>query len=333
MSDFLATEIAVQFIKDSFERRLSEMLALTRVSAPLVLDEGTGINDDLSGRERPVTFYPHSMQGRGAVVVQSLAKWKRIKLARASVGPGRGIITDMRALRPDEVFSPLHSLFVDQWDWEISIEEDDRNIAFLKSLVETVYKAVTLTAADLGDRYERETPEMPHNITFIHSEELLQLYPRLSAEEREAEIAREAGALFIAGIGAPLSDGSRQGERAPDYDDWSSPNEDGYFGLNGDIIIWSDILGRAVELSSMGIRVDRPALLYQLRECNCMERISLAYHTMLMEGRLPMSAGGGIGQSRLAMLLLGKRHIGEVQAGLWPEKERGRLASEGIELL
>lgn len=317
--EFLKTEEYIHFIKESFRKRLADNLNLVNVSAPIAVLDGTGINDDLNGIERPVSFPIKGMGGRKATIVQSLAKWKRIRLKEFNFETGRGLLTDMRALRPDEELSPIHSIYVDQWDWEKHILKNQRNIAFLKQTVESIYEAIKSTETDLFEMYPHYIPILPDKIYFIHSEELLREYPDLTPRQRENEIARIFGAVFIIGIGAVLSNGYPHDGRAPDYDDWSSLNEDGFFGLNGDIILWNPVLEKAFEISSMGIRVDIDSMKRQLKEKGCTARENLLFHKMLLNNELPLSIGGGIGQSRLCMFLLRKKHIGEVQSSIWPD--------------
>lgn len=327
------TEVAIKLVKDTFQKHLSRALNLRRVTAPLFVLSGTGLNDDLNGYERAVSFPVADLNDRRAEVVHSLAKWKRVKLEAYDIPPGYGLYTDMNAIRADEELDNLHSLYVDQWDWEQTIYPTDRNLDYLKMIVEKIYEAIRTTEHTVYRHFPHITPRLPEEITFIHSEELLQRYPTLTPSEREDAAARECGAVFLIGIGAPLSDGEPHDNRAPDYDDWSSPNSDGFFGLNGDILVWDSILERAVELSSMGIRVDPAALERQLCAADCEARASLEFHSRLLHGDLPASIGGGIGQSRLCMFLLQKAHIGEVQASIWPEDQRTGCAIAGIELL
>jgi aspartate--ammonia ligase len=331
--ELLKTEEAIGFTKEMFAKQLAEQLSLTKVSAPIAVLDGTGINDDLNGVERAVSFPIKSMQERKAVVVHSLAKWKRLRLQELEVEKGKGLLTDMRALRPDEDYSPLHSIYVDQWDWEICIGEEQRTLPFLKAIVEKIYGALKLTEKMVTEEYEEIIPVLPEKITFIHSEELLKLYPSLSIKERENAICKEHKAVFIIGIGAKLSDGIAHDGRAADYDDWTSKNEDGYYGLNGDILLWHPVLETAFEVSSMGIRVDKSALIQQLQERACMERKELAFHKMLLAGELPQSIGGGIGQSRVCMFMLRKKHIGEVQASIWTQAVRQEMLKDGVTLL
>ena len=327
------TEQAIKRLKESFQHALARKLNLRRVTAPLFVMSGTGINDDLNGVERPVRFPIKCMDDRRAEVVHSLAKWKRMKLGAYRIAPHYGLYTDMNAIRPDEALDNLHSLYVDQWDWEQTITEADRTLDYLKATVCKIYAALKETEAELYEMHPHITPTLPDRITFIHSEELLQTYPTLTPKERENEVARRYGAVFIIGIGGELTDGKPHDGRAPDYDDWTTVNSDGYKGLNGDIILWNSVLESSFEISSMGIRVDREALLRQLEICGCTERLNLEFHKSLAEGRLPLSIGGGIGQSRLCMYLLQKAHIGEVQASIWPEDQIAECAKNGIMLL
>ena len=327
------TEVAIQHIKDSFQRHLSKALCLRRVTAPLFVLSGTGINDDLNGVEHPVSFPIEALDGRRAEVVHSLAKWKRMKLGAYDIAPGYGLYTDMNAIRTFEDLDNLHSLYVDQWDWEKTIREEDRTLDYLKDTVRKIYSALKAVEADIYERFPHITPWLPEEVTFIHSQQLLDLYPDLTPKERENEAAKRYGAVFIIGIGAPLSDGEPHDGRAPDYDDWITPNSDGYQGLNGDLILWNPVLESGFELSSMGIRVSPESLRRQLRERGCEERMAYDFHKSLLEGRLPCSIGGGIGQSRLCMYLLQKAHIGEVQASIWPEEQIRACAAAGIRLL
>ena len=328
-----ATEKAIKTVKDMFQVNLSAQLALLRVTAPMVVLTGTGINDDLNGVERPVRFPIKDMGERQAEVVHSLAKWKRLKLAELQVPPGRGIYTDMNALRPDEELDNLHSIYVDQWDWEAVIRREDRNLDFLKKTVRRIYEAIKVTENKLYVEFPQIVPALPEDIHFIHAEELLRLYPGLTPKEREDAIVREHKAVFIIGIGGKLSDGSLHDGRAADYDDWSTPNSDGFAGLNGDILLWNPVLGHAFEVSSMGIRVDEAALERQLKERGQEWKKDLYFHQRLLAGGLPCSIGGGVGQSRLCMYLLRKAHIGEIQSSIWPEEMRAECAAAGIELV
>ncbi len=333
LGDQEATEKAIKSVKDMFQDNLSAQLALLRVTAPMVVLSGTGINDELNGVERPVNFPIKDMQERRAEVVHSLAKWKRLKLKEMSIAPGRGIYTDMNALRPDEELDNIHSIYVDQWDWEKVIRKEDRNLAFLKRTVQRIYEAVKVTENKLFVEFPQIVPELPDEIKFIHSEELVQMYPGLGPKERENAIVEKYGAVFIIGIGGVLSDGKAHDGRASDYDDWSTPNEDGYLGLNGDLLVWNNVLGRAFELSSMGIRVDETALRKQLAIKGEEYKAKLLFHRQLLAGELPYTIGGGIGQSRLCMYLLRKAHIGEIQSSLWPEEMREACELAGIQLV
>jgi aspartate--ammonia ligase len=312
--------MAIKKIKDFFLSSLSTELRLRRVTAPLFVLRGLGINDDLNGVERPVSFPIKDMGESVAEVVHSLAKWKRLTLAEYEIAPGFGIVTDMNAIRADEELDNLHSLYVDQWDWERVLRREDRNLAYLKKIVRKIYSAILRTEFYICETYPQLEPYLPEDIFFIHSEELRRMYPDATPKEREDLICRKHGAVFIIGIGGKLADGKEHDQRAPDYDDWSTPNEDGFEGLNGDLLIWYPVLGRSVELSSMGIRVDENTIVEQCQAAHCEGRLTLPYHQMIMNKELPYTIGGGIGQSRLCMLLLNKAHIGEVQASIWPDE-------------
>lgn len=327
------TEAVIKTIKDTFQRRLAEELCLRRVTAPLFVLSGTGLNDDLNGVERPVSFAVKDMGDRKAEIVHSLAKWKRAKLASYDIAPGFGLYTDMNAIRADEELDNLHSIYVDQWDWEKTITPDDRNLDFLKKTVRKIYAVIRELEEMIYKMFPHITPRLPREITFVHSEELLKRWPDLTPREREDKAVREYGAVFVIGIGGQLSDGTIHDGRAPDYDDWSTPNEDGYFGLNGDIIVYNSVLDGPLELSSMGIRVSPESLRRQLEIRGCESRASLPFHKSLLAGELPASIGGGIGQSRLCMFLLQKAHVGEVQASIWPEEQVEACRQAGIELL
>ncbi len=327
------TEKAIKAVKDMFQINLSAQLALLRVTAPMVVMTGMGLNDDLNGVERPVSFPVKGMEERRAEVVHSLAKWKRVKLAQLDVPAGRGIYTDMNALRPDEELDNIHSIYVDQWDWERVISASDRNVEFLKKVVRRIYEAVKVTENKLYVEFPQITPMLPEEILFIHSEELLGMFPDLSPKERENEICRIHKAVFVIGIGCKLSDGTVHDSRAADYDDWSTPNTDGYYGLNGDLLLWNPILESAFEISSMGIRVDEKALERQLEEKGQNWKKELYYHKKLLSGELPYTIGGGIGQSRLCMFLLRKAHIGEIQSSVWPEDMYSECHERGIDLI
>lgn len=327
------TEMAIKLVKQTFQKDLADVLGLRRVTAPLFVLSGTGLNDDLNGVERAVSFPVKMLNDRKAEVVHSLAKWKRAKLGAYGVAPGFGIYTDMNAIRADEELDNLHSLYVDQWDWEKTIEEKDRNINYLKATVRKIYEAIKKTEKTVFEHYPHITPRLPEEITFVHSEDLLKEYPTMSSTERENAAAKKYGAVFLIGIGANLSNGEPHDGRAPDYDDWITETEDGHQGLNGDILVWDSILNRSFELSSMGIRVSPESMLRQLEERGAIDRKNLQFHKKLLNGELPYSIGGGIGQSRLCMFLLQKAHIGEVQASIWPESQIEICRQAGINLM
>lgn len=327
------TEQGIKLIKDFFQQNLSTGLQLRRVTAPLFVLKGMGINDDLNGVERAVTFPIRDLDDARAEVVHSLAKWKRLTLAEYGVKPGYGIYTDMNAIRADESLGNLHSLYVDQWDWERTILPEDRNIAFLKRIVRRIYSAMLRTEYLINETYPELEPFLAREVFFIHSEELRRMYPNSTPKEREDMITRKYGAVFIMGIGCALGDGEPHDLRAPDYDDWSTPNEEGFVGLNGDLLVWNPILERSMELSSMGIRVNQEAMLRQLSLCGQEQRKELYFHRRLLNGELPLCIGGGIGQSRLCMLFLQKAHIGEIQASIWPVEQREACRKAGIMLI
>ncbi|MBE6292365.1 MAG: aspartate--ammonia ligase [Bacteroidales bacterium] len=331
--DLKQTELAIKQIKEFFQQNLSTELRLRRVTAPLFVLQGLGINDDLNGVERPVTFPIKDLKDARAEVVHSLAKWKRLTLAEYNIPQGYGIYTDMNAIRADEELGNLHSLYVDQWDWERVINEENRNVDFLKKTVERIYAAMLRTEYMVYEMYPELQPSLAEEIHFIHAEELLQMYPNLSPKDREHAIAQKYGAVFIIGIGGKLSSGEPHDNRAPDYDDWSTPNSDGYFGLNGDIIVWNELLGRSFELSSMGIRVNKEVMQKQLQLTGKEDRAQLYFHQRILNDTLPLCIGGGIGQSRLCMLFLKKAHIGEIQASIWPEKMKTDCKAAGIPLI
>jgi aspartate--ammonia ligase len=332
-NDMLLTEEMIDFIKTRYEKLLAGELNLVKVSAPVVVPDGTGINDDLDGLEKPISFPVKSLNGQKASIIQSLAKWKRMRLRYYHIGPGKGILTDMRALRPNETLTPIHSVYVDQWDWEKNIKSEERSLKLLKSTVESIYGTFRQIEAELCEKYSFVTPQLPEKIKFIHAQDLLDEYPDLSPKEREARAAKMYGAIFIIGIGHALSNGEPHDGRAPDYDDWSTLNDDGYYGLNGDIIFWNPALESAFEISSMGIRVDRKSMERQLEISGCQDRRDLLFHSLLLEGQLPLSIGGGIGQSRLCMYLLKKHHIGEVQSSIWPADVITQYMGKDVKLL
>ncbi|MGL5273529.1 MAG: aspartate--ammonia ligase [Phocaeicola sp.] len=332
--DLKQTELGIKQIKEFFQQNLSSELRLRRVTAPLFVLKGMGINDDLSGTERPVSFPIKDLGEAQAEVVHSLAKWKRLTLAEYDVKPGYGIYTDMNAIRADEELGNLHSLYVDQWDWERVITPEQRTVSYLKEIVTRIYAAMRRTEYMVCEMYPQIESFLPHQIKFIHAEELCQMYPNLSCKERENTITKEYGAVFIIGIGGKLADGKAHDLRAPDYDDYSTlDQETGFCGLNGDLMVWNKVLDRAIELSSMGIRVDKEALLKQLAESGQEQRKELYFHKRLLDGTLPLSIGGGIGQSRLCMLYLQKAHIGEIQASIWPDEMRKQCSEIDIPLI
>lgn len=320
------TQKAIGLLKRLFEDNLSAALNIHRVSAPLFVEEHTGLNDNLNGVERPVDFQV-KCTGTSAQVVQSLAKWKRMALHRYGFYPGKGLYTDMNAIRRDEdVLDNLHSIYVDQWDWEKVITESDRNLDYLKATVKDIVKAVCDTQSTMQALYPKLTSlgRLSPEVKFISAQELEDMYPDKTPRERENIITRQYGTVFVMGIGGRLLSGGKHDGRSPDYDDWD---------LNGDILFWNGLLGCAFELSSMGIRVNPESLDRQLTEAGCDDRRGLLYHRMLLAGKLPQTIGGGIGQSRLSMLLLGKAHIGEVQAGIWTEETHRLCEERGVMLL
>ncbi len=331
--DMRQTEQGIKQIKEFFQQNLSTELRLRRVTAPLFVLKGMGLNDDLNGVERAVTFPIKDLGEAQAEVVHSLAKWKRMSLAEYKVQPGYGIYTDMNAIRADEELDNLHSLYVDQWDWEAVISPEQRTLDFLKDVVRRIYSAIRRTEYLACEAYPQLKPFLPEEITFVQSEDLMRMYPDLSPKDREHTICKKHGAVFIIGIGGQLSDGTRHDGRAADYDDWTTPTGNGYCGLNGDILIWYPILERSIELSSMGIRVDAGTLEKQLDICNQNERKELFFHKKLLSGQLPLCIGGGIGQSRLCMVLLHKAHVGEIQASIWSDEMRSECRAMGINLI
>ena len=319
----IETQQAIKDLKDFFENRLGEMLKLTRVSSPLFVLPETGTNDNLNGVEKPVSFeVPHLR--KDAEIVHSLAKWKRIALKKYGFSVGRGLYTDMNAIRKDEELDNLHSLYVDQWDWELIINKEDRTIKTLKKVVKSLYRVFKETEEHVHMIYPEVGCTLPEEITFITSQELLDMYPDLTPKEREDAIVREKKAVFLMQIGKTLSTGEKHDGRSPDYDDWD---------LNGDILFYNEVLDSAIELSSMGIRVDEEALEKQLKAAGCEERKELDYHKALLNGELPYTIGGGVGQSRICMFFLNKAHIGEVQVGIWPQEMIEECEKAGIKLL
>ena len=314
---------AIEFIKSNFQVNLSNALNLRRVSAPLFVDENSGLNDNLNGVERPVSFDIPDV-GTNAQVVHSLAKWKRLALKRYDFKVGKGLFTDMNAIRRDEEVDNLHSVYVDQWDWEKVISAEDRNVAYLKRTVRDIVSAVSETSSALNVAFPSLHTKLPSEVFFITTQELEDLYPDLTPKQREDEICKKKGVVFLMQIGKILKSGIKHDGRAPDYDDWE---------LNGDILYWNEVLGHAFEISSMGIRVDPKSLDSQLTIAGCDDRRPLPFHKMLLAGELPLTMGGGIGQSRLCMLLIGTAHIGEVQVSLWDEATRKTCEDAGVMLL
>ena len=320
----IETQQAIKLLKDSFESFLARELNLTRVSAPLFVPHSSGLNDNLSGLESPVSFTIMDAPGESIEIVHSLAKWKRMALGKYGFETYHGLYTDMNAIRKDEEISNIHSIYVDQWDWELVIDEGDRNLDFLQNIVRRIY-SVFLRAEDLvASQYPEIQPELPTEITFFTSSELEALYPDQTPDEREYTATKAHGAVFIMQIGKLLANGKPHDKRAPDYDDWE---------LNGDLLLYSKVLDRQIELSSMGIRVNQDSLMRQLQQLNKTDRLALDYHQMLMNGELPLTIGGGIGQSRLCMFLLKKAHVAQVQASIWDDETRKLCAEHGLEIL
>lgn len=319
------TQRAIVLIKESFQNHLSKALSLKRVSAPLFVREDSGLNDNLNGVERPVSFDIKGVEGVSCEIVQSLAKWKRLALKRYEFYPGNGLYTDMNAVRRDEPdLDNLHSVYVDQWDWEKVITREQRTLDYLYDTVRSIVLAIANTGDDLHWDFPQLQPRIDREVAFISSQELEDMWPDLTPQEREREFVREHRSAFITQIGKVLKSGKKHDNRAPDYDDWE---------LNGDLFFWDDVLNREIELSSMGIRVDEESMDRQLSMSGCDERRQLPFHRMLLDGELPLTIGGGIGQSRLCMLLMGCAHIGEVQSGIWPDETREICDKNGIFLL
>ncbi|MHB8955404.1 MAG: aspartate--ammonia ligase [Pirellulaceae bacterium] len=328
-----AMESAIKEIKDFFEHNLAAALNLQRVTAPLFVRCGTGINDDLNGVEQPVRFSVKEDGDAPVEIVQSLAKWKRLALARYGFQVGQGLYTDMNAIRPDETIDNTHSIYVDQWDWEKILNPEERNLQTLKDAVEAIYDVIGRTEFYIASRHSNIRPMLPAQVTFVTAEELCARYPELHPRQREDRICAEHKAVFVIGIGGQLADGQPHDGRAPDYDDWTTPHSDGGRGLNGDLLLWHPVLERAFELSSMGIRVDPPTLRRQLAERQLAERQELPFHRLLLAGQLPQTMGGGIGQSRMCMFFLRTAHVGEVACGIWPDEMVQRCALANITLL
>jgi aspartate--ammonia ligase len=319
----IQTQEAIKDLKDFFENRLGETLSLTRVSSPLFVLPESGTNDNLNGVEKAVSFQVPDI-GKNAEIVQSLAKWKRMALKKYGFDTGKGLYTDMNAIRKDEELDNIHSIYVDQWDWELTIDKEDRSIETLKSVVTKIYEVFKSTEEHINSIYPEIKKILPKDITFITSQELLDMYPGLSPKEREDKIVKENGAVFLMQIGKELSCGQKHDGRSPDYDDWE---------LNGDILFYNPVLDNVIELSSMGIRVDEESLDRQLKASGCDDRRSLDYHKALLNGELPYTIGGGIGQSRICMYFLNKAHIGEVQVGVWSKDMIEKCSNHGIHLL
>ena len=319
----IQTQEAIKDLKDFFENRLGETLNLTRVSSPLFVLPESGTNDNLNGVEKAVSFQVPDI-GKSAEIVQSLAKWKRMALKKYGFDIGKGLYTDMNAIRKDEELDNIHSIYVDQWDWELTIDKEDRSIETLKSVVTKIYEVFKSTEEHINSIYPEIKKILPKDITFITSQELLDMYPGLSPKEREDKIVKENGAVFLMQIGKELSCGQKHDWRSPDYDDWE---------LNGDILFYNPVLDNVIELSSMGIRVDEESLDRQLKASGCDDRRSLDYHKALLDGELPYTIGGGIGQSRICMYFLNKAHIGEVQVGIWSKDMIEKCSKHGIHLL
>ncbi|MFZ1758148.1 MAG: aspartate--ammonia ligase [Streptococcus suis] len=319
---FIHQQEEISFVKNTFTQYLKDKLDIVEVQGPILSRVGDGMQDNLSGVENAVTVNVKLIPDATYEVVHSLAKWKRHTLARFGFQEGEGLFVHMKALRPDEdSLDPIHSVYVDQWDWEKVIPDGRRNLAYLKETVEQIYKAIRLTELAVEARYDIESV-LPKKITFIHTEDLVKNFPDLTPKERENVVTKEYGAVFLIGIGGELADGKPHDGRAPDYDDWTSPSEAGYKGLNGDILVWNEALGSAFEISSMGIRVDEEALKRQVAITGDEDRLEYEWHRALLNGLFPLTIGGGIGQSRLAMFLLRKKHIGEVQSSVWPQDVR-----------
>ena len=329
--DFFETEKAIKLVKDTFEKKLAEKLTLHRVSAPRFLKVGTGLQDDLAGTQKPVGFKTKSKDK--VEVVHSLAKWKRHALGKYGFKLGTGLYTDMDAIRKDEYTDETHSIYVDQWDWEKIISKRQRSLKYLKKVVRTIYQTILETEEVIGKEFPQLKAKLPKRIKFVHAEELEEMYPNLTPREREDRIAEKHGAVFIMGIGGALKSGDPHDLRAADYDDWCTETSERTKGLNGDIIIWDNIRKKALEMSSMGIRVDSQSLLKQLEMMELTERKDLEFHKGVIDGKIPLSIGGGIGQSRLCMALLQKAHIGEVQSSVWPKEVEEEFEKMGVPLL
>ncbi|MFH0870727.1 MAG: aspartate--ammonia ligase [archaeon] len=330
--DFFETQKAIKLVKDTFERKLSKKLGLIRVSAPRFLESGSGLQDDLAGTQIPVSFRT-KFSKREIEVVHSLAKWKRYALGRYGFKEGCGLYTDMDAIRKDEAVDETHSIYVDQWDWELVISRQDRSLVFLKGVVRKIYSAIRQTEAAVSRDFHALKPWLPRRITFLHAEEMEAICPGMAPREREGFFAEKYGAIFIIGIGHPMRSGLPHDLRAADYDDWSAVTGERTRGLNGDIIVWDHVRKRSLELSSMGIRVDKDSMLFQLGMMGLHDRKTLEFHRKVISQEMPLTIGGGIGQSRLCMLLLQKAHIGEVQSSVWPDPVKDEFDRRKIPLL
>ena len=327
------TEKAIQLIKGFFQTNLAFELNLIRVTAPLFVKTGTGLNDELNGIERPVSFHMKALNEEKAEIVHSLAKWKRVMLADLDLNTDEGLYTDMNAIRADEDLDNIHSLYVDQWDWERIITQEEKSLDFLKETVRKIYDVIQRTEKYISYIYPALEPCLPEKITFLHTEDIEKEYPELTPKEREQTICKKHGAVFLIGIGNNLRNGKPHDGRAPDYDDWSTPTKEGYNGLNGDILVYNPVFDDSFELSSMGIRVDKEAMLEQLKIRNCTEKQELFFHKRLLNDELTSAIGGGIGQSRLCMLYLRKAHIGEIQSSIWPDGMKEKCKENNIFLL
>lgn len=321
--DLRETQKAIKFVKDTFQKNFIKNFAFERVSAPMMVESKTGINDNLSGVERPVTF-DLKEQNKTVEIVHSLAKWKRVALREYNFGQGEGIYTDMNAIRRDDSCDNIHSVYVDQWDWEMVISDKQRSEDFLKMIVRRIVQTIVETLNETKKKYPIIKTEINSEIKFISSEEALQMYPDLTEKQRENELTKKFGTVFLMNIGGNLTNGKPHDSRSPDYDDWK---------LNGDLLFYNKILGESLELSSMGIRVNKDSLLEQLKLADKEERLKNKYHKDIVEDKLPLTIGGGIGQSRLCMLILEKAHIGEVQASIWPDEMREECKAHNIQLL
>ena len=331
--DVRQTQEAIKYIRDTFQKEFGREMHLSRISAPLFVPKSTGLNDNLNGIERPVSFDIAEMPNETIEVVQSLAKWKRFALKKYNFEVHDGLYTNMNAIRRDEELDNLHSVYVDQWDWEKVITKEERTEEMLEETVRTIFKVIKHMEHEIWYKYPHAVCHLANDVFFIDSQELEDMYPDLSPKEREDAVCKEYGAVFVEGIGCKLSDGKKHDGRAPDYDDWSTETSNGRPGLNGDILIWYPVLERSIELSSMGIRVDKEALLRQLKIEGEEKREELYFHQQLLHDKLPLSIGGGIGQSRLCMVLLHKAHIGEIQASIWPEEMRKECRECGMPLI